>query len=162
MFETIKNYPKYEINENGTIREIETQRELPTYFNGSSIVVRLKKDSVSITCNVAKLVAITFLEPNENENKYVNHVIKYLDGNHQNIHVSNLSWTTMGNVCKEAKRDMSSLMTPVKAYNIHETLEFESISEAARAMGVKPASIARCLKDSNAKCNGYSWIRIEK
>ena len=83
----------YEINENGTLRNINTKRELQKrQFNDGYMYYTIITQSGRKRIKVCELVAQTFI-PNPSHKNSVLHK----DGNKQNDNVSNLEWITSPN-----------------------------------------------------------------
>ncbi|MFA7142910.1 MAG: HNH endonuclease signature motif containing protein [Candidatus Dojkabacteria bacterium] len=92
MYKKIKDYPNYEINEDGVIVSLHRKekirlKELPTRKGYLQVV--LCKDGKKHKKFVHRLVAQTFLDNPKNK-PYVNHI----DGNKTNNRLINLEWVT--------------------------------------------------------------------
>ena len=57
---TIKQYPKYEINRDGVVRNKHTKKILSQRFNGKYHTVQIYDGVGARTCRVSKLVDVTF------------------------------------------------------------------------------------------------------
>lgn len=79
------NYPKYEINKNGIVKNIKTRYVLSFYEIRGYDTVSIGSRGASIM--IHKLVAKTFI-PNPEKLIFV----KHLDNNKKNNNVNNLKW----------------------------------------------------------------------
>ena len=91
-FTTIKEYPNYEINSYGIIRNIKTKRIIKPKLHKTRgyLKVNLYKDKKSYTIDVHRLVGITLIS-NPNKLKYLDHI----DRNRTNNNIINLRWCTV-------------------------------------------------------------------
>lgn len=88
----IQEYPNYEVNEQGDIRNSQTKRKITPRTNAQGyLMVNIMDDfnKRQVTRSVAPLVAKAFLDPPESD---IYNSIIHLDGDRQNCHVSNLMW----------------------------------------------------------------------
>lgn len=90
-FKSIKEFPNYEININGIVRNRKTGKVKQQYINDSGYcMVTLHKDNNNgKPRRVHRLIAKHFI-PNPDNKPHINHK----DGNPLNNHVSNLEWCT--------------------------------------------------------------------
>lgn len=99
-WKTIEEFPKYEVSNNGKVRNKTTLKVLSSFIQNSGYdVISFSKGRTSIKRTIHRLVAIAFL-PNINNLKYVNHI----DGNKHNNTVSNLEWCTNSENILHARR----------------------------------------------------------
>tara|TARA_R110000772_G_scaffold249822_1_gene364393 strand:- start:44 stop:538 length:495 start_codon:yes stop_codon:yes gene_type:complete len=95
MFKIIKEFPKYEINENGIVRNIKTGRIMKTCIHTSNItsyqhkILGLRKDKKRSTQKLHRLLAETFI-PNPDNLPDVDHS----DNNSLNNTLTNLRWSS--------------------------------------------------------------------
>lgn len=117
--------------------------------------VVLSKNGKTKRFYVHRLVAISFLS-NENKSLQINHK----DGNPKNNNVSNLEWaTSKENIQHAFKNNLISTKKPVQmldSVNFDVLEEFESESDACRAIGAGQGQISRAIK-RNGTCKGYRW-----
>ena len=153
MYKEIEQYPNYEINEFGIIRNKTTGniKKQSDSVHGY-MTVRLGKKKLY----VHRLVAEAFI-PNPHGYPQVNHK----DEDKSNNHVSNLEWCTSkyninyGNrqhLCDENRAKS------VLAYSGGECLmEFSSIKKAAELFSVSPSTISAVLRGKRRTAAGYEW-----
>lgn len=146
-----------------------------TQGNGYKCVTLSKNGNVK-TYRVHRLVATTFI-PNPQGLPEVNHI----NENKADNSVSNLEWIThIGNIkhgttiershknrdCKGAKNGMfgrKGKLSPVSKRVAQITLqgeviaEFDSIREAAKAIGRRPTSITNAIVGRTLHCCGFQW-----
>lgn len=174
MFKIIEKYPEYSVDELGNVKQNDIDiRSIDTKYGR---IVRLKIDGKRQPVNVGKLVALAFI----GEPKSSSDVIRYKDGNNLNTKLENIEWTTRSKAYANAyktrpdnsKNRIEALRKvackPIMAYKSKlcddnsPRYVFASITEASKSMGVSPASISRCIKNSKATCMGYNWREISK
>lgn len=166
----IPGFDGYSITPDGIVYH--GAKRIKTYIVKSGTpIVRLKKDSKYETMSVGKLIAITFLPAKKSDTD----MIAYRDGNNTNYSLDNIYWTTrheafsnyyrgktrysehrINKLRKAVCRKVEAQIADVNNGLIM-TTKYNSIREAADAVGVTPASLVRCLKNANAKCAGYYW-----
>jgi hypothetical protein len=89
IWKQLKDYPNYEINQDGIVRNISKGNLMKWIDNGKGYKsVKLYNKKGGRLCLVHRLVMTTFTEIQEN--KDVNHI----DGNKSNNSVENLEWVT--------------------------------------------------------------------
>ena len=57
---------------------------------------------------------------------------------------------------------VESTRKPVRATGHGKSMEFPSISEASRQLGISIQNIHKCLKGERKTAGGYTWVRIPK
>lgn len=174
MKKEIKGFSGYYITEEGLV--LNGSRPLKAQVSSKGVpFVKLKRDDEYFSITIAKLVLLTFIgEPNAPSD-----IPSYKDGNNHNYHVSNLEWSSRSKAYsmlydktnryseKRLEKLRQSICKPVACFErtgntITLVKTYSSITEAAKDVGVKPASIIRCLKNLNHSCVGYAWQYITK
>ena len=156
MWKTVKNYDKYEVNENGEIRNKRTKKLLKPETDKKWGYLRV---SLYITKKQAKhelvhrIVANTFI-PNPYNLKEVNHK----DENKRNNCVNNLEWCTPQENCIHSKGKPVTMIYTNKQYG----KTYRCISDAERETGIDNASIIRCCKGKQKSAGGYIWRYAKK
>lgn len=119
--------------------------------------VCLSKNNIQQHRLIHRLVAEAFI-PNPNGYPVINHK----DEIKTNNHTSNLEWCTVKYNTEYNdgfERRAQKRRVPVKAINGDEVLEFNSIQEASKVLGINHANIIGCLKGSYGRktCKGYRF-----
>ena len=97
-FIQITNYPNYEINSLGEVRNIKKQRILKSSLNtGGYLQVPLYNNGTRQLFRIHRIVALAFI-PNPNSYLYVDHI----DRVRTNNSVLNLRWVTKAENCQNA------------------------------------------------------------
>ena len=114
MFVTIKNYENYQIDENGNVKNLLTNKILKGSIGEHGYrYYRLSKDGSKKMFYAHRLVAETFI-PNPNNLPVVNHK----DGNKQNNNINNLEWVSYSENAKHAHNN--NLINSVRERNYYE------------------------------------------
>ena len=88
MFTDIAEFPGYQINTNGEIYNVRSNRILKSAIcKDRQVRIGLRKDGVSFNRSIHRMLAITFI-PNPRELWFV----KHLDGDRTNNKLTNLKW----------------------------------------------------------------------
>ena len=102
-FKTINDFPNYEINKTGEIRNIKTGRIMKPYINpdGYYVVTLVKNKGQAKKMKVHRLVAMVFIANPENK-ETVDHINRVRTDNN----VDNLRWATLyenfdNRICKK-------------------------------------------------------------
>lgn len=157
MWRVIESYPLYEINENGVVRNRNTQYVTTQRMNASGyLYVQLLRDNKNHVCLVHRLVAETFI-PNPDSLPIVNHIDECSVHNS----VDNLEWVSYkenSNHGTRNERIIRDRKIPVIAFD--ETGftfgRYGSKREAARVFNVSEISIRTAINNKN-RCCGYYW-----
>lgn len=154
MYKTIKDYPNYEINESGLIRNAETgviKKERLAKCGYMTVQIGSEK------LYVHRLVAETFI-PNPNNLPCVNHK----DEHKTNNCVDNLEWCTVaynnayGDRQERCDHNRGKAVIAIKDGQHYK--RYNSIVEAAKDVGCNPACISGVLKGIHRTTHGYGWI----
>lgn len=158
----IEGFPRYSVSDAGCIRNDKTGRILKCAMNVSGYaVVTLRKpdDGAQKTLLVHIIVCRAFIE-NPKDLPVINH----LDGDKMNPAAYNLEWTTYSGNSRHAADVLGTLSgsrphaRPV--LQLEPLRLFDSIAQAARAIGTTPREIRRCIEhpDRNYTSHGYRFI----
>lgn len=151
----IERFAGYEVSENGDVRNVKTGRTLKPITNKKGYLrVRMKRDEMTISSVVHRLVAEAFVE-NPLNLPQVNHK----DGNKKNNHFSNLEWMTGSENIRHRIYELKKHGgIKVRAVVCVETgVVFPSVRDAARAVGGDVSNISRCCKKEGATVKGFHW-----
>ena len=157
MYKVIDDFPNYEINEFGVVRNRDTKYVTTQRMNRSGyLYVQLSDGSKNHMCLVHRLVAKAFL-PNPDNLPIVNHIDECCVHNS----VDNLEWITYegnSNHGTRNERIVHDRKIPILAFNDNglTIYRFESRYDAARELGVSEHSIRVAMKTHN-KCRGLFW-----
>ena len=170
----IKDFENYYLTSDA--RVLNGDRPVKIQFTTKGIpFVRLRKDGEYITITMSRLAAINYLGEPTNPSD----VVGYKDGNNHNFTKNNIYWTTRSERYSKLYRENSryaetriknlrnKICKPVMSYKrmsqgLIEVKSYDSITDAAKDVGVGPASIMRCLKNENNSCMGLAWRYINK
>jgi len=142
----------YKISKSGKVIDTRTMTEVvPTIGERSEyigVTIRPRNSKRSVTMHLHRLLAMAFIPNNTYlpiEKLHVNHI----DGNKLNNNLSNLEWVTRSGNCfhayKTGLRKDNKEMILVNAENPKDVREVYSLTEAARMIGVNPASLHEYL-----------------
>lgn len=137
--------------------------------------IRLRKDGEYFSFSISKLVALAYI----GKPAHPSDVVGYVDGNNHNYHKDNLYWTSRSEAYSKMYREKSrysemrlqklrrTICKPViscrrTSQGLVELKTYDSITDAAKDVGVAPASIIRCLKNQNNSCMGLAWRYLNK
>lgn len=157
---TISEFPEYEISQNGLIRNKRTERvKIPYIGKRGYPVVSLQRDGKQYLRTVHILLARTFI-PNPLNRMQVNHI----DGNKTNYALSNLEWCTSKENMNHAR--LTGLHTSdgdkaVKQFTLKGDFvcRYKSISEASRCTGINRCAIGKVAKGvpRYRTAGGFVW-----
>lgn len=176
IWKSIDDFPSFMVSNLGRVKRVKTQTGNPTdkLMSGSQPSGKMPYVKVSLNRQfvfVHRLVAKAFI-PNENNLPQVNHK----DGDKTNNRADNLEWVTasqhglhaynvigitpntLGRFGKDANR-----FRPIRAISISNgsVREFDTLTSAARELGIDTGSICRCAKGEYKMTHGYIFQYIE-
>ena len=151
-YKKIKTNPNYEINEEGCVRNIKTQKVLkPSFSNGQ---LRVFIDGKTKYIN--RLVAETFIRNPKHKTD-----VMHIDKDRENNNYKNLKWSTHRETQRRSYNlgiDAPGGNVPAKPILVVETGEiFPSIKSCAKAKHVSPSSIRKCISGKIKSCKGFSF-----
>lgn len=157
MWKQIKDYPRYEVNEDGDVRIITTHKLLSKYKNSNGYyrVMLLSSNKKKYNVFIHRIVAETFI-PNPLNYKYVNHK----DENKANNSVNNLEWCTSSYNRRYgtlSSRLSSMFSIPIVSKDENETRLYRSFKDAAVFNNVSPGNISRIFRKSNRFGLNKQW-----
>lgn len=154
---------EYKVSDMGEVYSKRFNRPLKTYVTKSGYCrVKLYHNAKGKMFQVHRLVAEAFIK-NPLNKPQVNHI----DGNKLNNSVANLEWCTchenLVHACANRlidtsvawhKNEKSVCQCDMKG-NVVKT--WNSMSEAARALGLQVSNISHCCKGNIKSTGGYKW-----
>lgn len=158
----VVEYSNYEVNYYGQIRH-KTRKQIlkPRRNNGGYLYVNFKINGKNTNFAVHRIVANAFI-PNPNGYTEVNHK----DYDRTNNCVDNLEWVSSSQNSKHAylkKENRASRGKQVEQYS--KTGEYirtyETVSDAAQAMGCCVAAISNCCLGRTKTSQGFRWSFAE-
>ena len=143
----------YAADESGQVWSYRRKKFLkPFMSNTGYLQVGLCKDGKSKTCLLHRLIAETLL-PNPENKPQVHHI----DGDRTNSALSNLQWTTPEENNNDELHKQRCSTRSKKVYFVELEKEFNSMTEAAREIGVSSSRISECCNGKTKTCAGYHW-----
>ena len=162
MWKILDDYPLYEINQFGVVRNARTHYVIKQRMNPTGyLYVELLEAGKNHTCLVHRLVAKTFI-PNPDNLPIVNHIDECCVHNS----VDNLEWVTYkdnSNHGTRNKRIIRNRRDPVIAYDKdgNKVNVYESKHDAARSVGVTEAAIRKSIS-AGYQCKGLYFKLANK
>lgn len=158
-----KEFPDYEVSNNGRVRNTKTGRIMKTNINTNGYeTVCLRKNKQQYNCRVHRLIADSFYG-GEHDGLDVNHI----DGNKRNNVISNLEFCTRKDNVDHAlnhglstTNDYGKHRVRVRVIDTGET--YSSINECSRAIGVDHSEICKYLSGKiSYPCKGYRFEKVD-
>lgn len=167
MYKTIPEFPKYEINEFGDIRNTTTKSSKYINKNHEKVyyLVQFKKGGKVYTRKIHRLVAELFLEPPSEEVLIESSkvhpykpVVNHIDGDKTNNHYMNLEWCTMLHNSEEAYN--LNLVPPLKGVdNGRAILTEEDVHSICRLFETTKLTVVQVSEMFNISRSQVSKIR---
>ena len=152
----------YEVSNLGTVRSARTGKPLKDNETDRYSRVKLYKNLKGKCFMIHRLVASAFCE-NPDGKPFVNHI----DGDRKNNKASNLEWCTASeNEIHAHKMGLNSVepmlcktRKPVEQRDWGGRLikRWDSMSQAARSLGLDVSGISFCCSGRTKSCGGYRW-----
>ncbi len=156
IWKVINGFPNYSVSNEGRVRNNKTGKILsPCADSNGYLSVGLCREGKRFTKRVHKLVAETFI-PNPLNLHDVNH----RDGNKSNNHKSNLehctrSYNMLHSSRTLGKKPRKAITIPIICVESKEV--FNTIEDAAKAVGRSSMAIRKCLYGRTKTCAGLHW-----
>lgn len=160
MWKSIDEFPQFEVNEHGVVRNANTHYVIKQRMNkGGYLYVELTNNQTNHVRLVHRLVAMAFL-PNPNNLPLVNHIDEC--SVHNDVH--NLEWISYKSNSNHGTRNERIIINrkdPVLACDDNGNVikRFESKHEAARQLNVTEAAI-RASINRGCRCKSY-YFKLE-
>jgi hypothetical protein len=157
-WQRISEFPAYEISRDGDVANIKTGRILNTSISRSGLIkVNLRKDGITYTRTVAKLVALAFLDIPPPK-----YVIIYNDFNPLNVSAENIQWKPRWFAQErlaQSKRTQPMRRSMIMKDSTGEI--FKDSLECANAIGGIEKYIVLCAGHPEKRYlnSTYSWVR---
>ena len=160
---TVKDFPIYEVNQEGVIRNKRTKKVKATRIDSwgyPQVSLSTGKHGENRSKTVHRLVAKAFYETDSTDLQ-VNHI----DGNKTNNNIDNLEFVTGSQNVKHAYdtgiRRPSGGRGPIRKIRIVETGQiFDNMGDCARFINGDSGNICRCVHDPTKTYKGYHYEAI--
>lgn len=149
----------YEVSSEGRIKNSKTGRIMKTNVNKKGYErVCLRDEGKQYNRSVHKLVAEAFY-PGDHEGLEVTH----LDRNKLNNRADNLAWKTRSEIIQQTYIDGRKQTHKMKKVRCIETgIEYGSIVECAKDMGISRESISKCVNNTTIRTkDGYHFELVD-
>ncbi len=151
----IKGFERYEVSNEGDVRNAEGNILKPFKTNSGYLQVQLYNGKARTKKYIHRMVAESFVL-NDRNLKEVNH----LNGNKKDNRACNLEWCTRSenliHSCYELKGHVKSVRC------IETGVVYPSIIEAERATGFYHSSISMCCDGRQKKTHGTHWEFVKE
>lgn len=158
MWIQIKDFPYYEVSDKGEIRTYKTKRPMKLQYDKDGyLYVRLYRDKQYYHKKVHRIVLENFVrEPQTLEECH--HINEIRDDNR----LENLKWVTRqenDSFVKHTVNSGSYEKVPVYQMTLNGDIiaAYESMSDAARAVGCQVAKISAVCRGDRKTTGGYKW-----
>jgi hypothetical protein len=158
----IEYFTKYEISNNGIVRNINTKYIYKQYNRNGYSAINLYSDiAKNQNFSIHRLVAQTFIE---NPNNY--EIVNHKDGNKLNNNVENLEWCT----CKQNTNhalDNKLIKLHVKKVNQYSydgsklIKTYNSIRDAEKETGISNKQISKVCRNKMPTAHGFVWKYVD-
>lgn len=162
----IKDFPSYEINQYGDVRNIHTKyiKMKRTNAWGYNDVKLKGKDKKFHTKLVHRLVAKTFYDISEERSNILQ--VNHIDGNKTNNFIANLEWVTGKQNVQHAYdtgiRKPSGGRGKIRRIKNLETGEiFDNMAECAKSVNGDSGNISRCVRGLIKSYKGYHFVEAD-
>lgn len=159
----IEYFTKYEISNNGIVRNINTKYIYKQYNRNGYSAINLYSDiAKNQNFSIHRLVAQTFIE---NPNNY--EIVNHKDGNKLNNNVENLEWCT----CKQNTNhalDNKLIKLHVKKVNQYSydgsklIKTYNSIRDAEKETGISNKQISKVCRNKMPTAHGFVWKYVDE
>lgn len=157
----IDNFTKYEISNNGIVRNINTKYIYKQFNRNGYYTVNLNSDNIRKHFSIHRLVAQTFID---NPNNY--EIVNHKDGNKLNNNVENLEWCTYKQNTKHAL-DNNLIKLHLKKVNQYSydgsklIKTYNSIKEAEKETGISNKQISKVCRNKMPTAHGFVWKYVD-
>lgn len=140
-WKSIAGFEKYEVSNNGKVRNANTKRVLTPFIDKDGFVrINLYDEQGRRKSRVVgSLVARAFID-----NPLDLPIVKYIDGNKANVKANNITWSMRADVERASTMAKAITMLDLRGNVL---AQYESISEASRQTGYALANISACARD---------------
>ena len=160
IWKTIAEAPNYEISTKGNVRNKISKRMLkPQAFGATGykqVSLKIKETNKFQKRYIHRLVAQTFIDNPENKRE-VNHI----NGDKLDNRLSNLEWVTSSEnqIKRHQQGNIQTSNRKIGRFDLDGNLleEYESIINAARAMGVQRGAIDSAVYKRHKTSCGFIW-----
>ena len=160
IWKTIVEAPNYEISTKGNVRNKTNRRILkPQAFGATGykqVSLKIKETNKFQKRYIHRLVAQTFIDNPENKRE-VNHI----NGDKLDNRLSNLEWVTSSEnqIKRHQQGNIQTSNRKIGRFDLDGNLleEYESIINAARAMGVQRGAIDSAVYKRHKTSCGFIW-----
>jgi hypothetical protein len=162
-FVTIKDYPNYEINSFGVVRNKKNNKIIRSFINNHYYRINLRNNGIVKNLYLHRVLGLVFI-PNPNGFSEINHI----DGNKLNYSLSNLEWCNSkqnklharvnGLQVSKIGKD-SKLSKKVQQYDLNLNLikVWDSVMDIERELNIKNGAISNCCLGKSKTSNGFIW-----